>query len=112
MAEEASATNLMRAQFDVNRAKLDVVDRDFVARIDLERARLTLSDAEQRLIEAEKKQVSDRAVQATELARRTRRQRPRPAGPRTDPARHRQPRGARAVGRHGEPDAQRRGAGG
>jgi Ca-activated chloride channel family protein len=36
----------MRAQFDVNRAKLDVVDRDFVARIDLELARLTLSDAD------------------------------------------------------------------
>jgi HlyD family secretion protein len=73
MADEASATNLMRAQFDVNRAKLDVVDRDFVARIDLEVARLALSDAEQRLIEAEKRQVSDHAVQATELARRTRR---------------------------------------
>jgi len=73
IAEEASATNLMRAQFDVNRAKLDVVDRDFVARIDLELARLTLSDAEQRLIEAEKKQVSDKAAQESEGARRTRR---------------------------------------
>jgi multidrug efflux pump subunit AcrA (membrane-fusion protein) len=73
MADEASATNLMRAQFDVNRAKLDVVDRDFVARIELELARLTLSDAEQRLIEAEKRQVSDHAVQSTELARRMRR---------------------------------------
>ncbi len=73
MAEEASTTNLMRAQFDVNRAKLDVVDRDFVARMDLELARLTLSDAEQRLIEAEKRQVSDKAAQASEGARRTRR---------------------------------------
>jgi multidrug efflux pump subunit AcrA (membrane-fusion protein) len=73
MADEASATNLMRAQFDVNRAKLDVVDRDFVARIDLELARLTLSDAEQRLIEAEKRQVSDGMAQAMELARRVRR---------------------------------------
>jgi len=73
MADEASATNLMRAQFDVNRAKLDVVDRDFVARIDLELARLTLSDADQRLIEAEKKLVSDHAVQSTELNRRIRR---------------------------------------
>jgi multidrug efflux pump subunit AcrA (membrane-fusion protein) len=73
MAEEASATNLMRAQFDVNRAKLDVVDRDFVARMDLELARLTLSDAEQRLIEAEKRQVSDKAALASEGARRTRR---------------------------------------
>jgi multidrug efflux pump subunit AcrA (membrane-fusion protein) len=73
MAEEASATNLLRARFDVNRAKLDVVDRDFVARIDLELARLALSDAEQRLIEAEKRQVSDMAAQESEGARRTRR---------------------------------------
>jgi multidrug efflux pump subunit AcrA (membrane-fusion protein) len=73
MADEASATNLMRAQFDVNRAKLDVVDRDFVARIDLEFAKLTLSDADQRLIEAEKKQVSDKMAQAMELSRRVRR---------------------------------------
>jgi HlyD family secretion protein len=73
MAEEASATNLMKARFDVNRAKLDVVERDFVASIDIERAKLALSDADQRLIEAEKRQVSDNAVQATELARRTRR---------------------------------------
>jgi len=73
MAEEASATNLLRAKFDVNRAKLDVVDRDFVARIDLEMARLALSDAEQRLAEAEKRQVSDLAAAASEVARRVRR---------------------------------------
>jgi len=73
MAEEASATNLLKARFDVNRAKLDVVEKDFVATIDLERARLALSDAEQRLIEAGKRQVSENAAQATELARRTRR---------------------------------------
>jgi multidrug efflux pump subunit AcrA (membrane-fusion protein) len=73
MADEASATNLLKAQFDVNRAKLDVVDRDFVARIDLEFARLALSDAQQRLLEAEKKQLSDKAAQESEGARRTRR---------------------------------------
>jgi multidrug efflux pump subunit AcrA (membrane-fusion protein) len=74
IAEEASATNLMRARFDVNRAKLDVVDRDFVARIEYERAKLALSDAEQRLKEAEKRQVADVAAAGTEVARRQRRQ--------------------------------------
>ena len=72
IAEEATATNLMRAQFDVNRAKLDVVDRDFVARIEYERAKLALSDAEQRLKEAEKIQVARSASAAAEVARRER----------------------------------------
>ena len=73
MAAEASTTNLMRARFDVNRAKLDVVDRDFVANIDIEKARLALSDAEQRLVEAEKRQVSDTAGREAEMSRRARR---------------------------------------
>ena len=74
IVEEASATNLMRARFDVNRAKLDVVDRDFVARIEYERAKLALSDAEQRLKEAEKRQVADVASARTDVLRRQRRQ--------------------------------------
>lgn len=74
ISEEASATNVLRARFDVNRAKLDVVDRDFVARIDLERARLALIDAEQRLKEAEKRQVAETAAAAADIARRERRQ--------------------------------------
>jgi multidrug efflux pump subunit AcrA (membrane-fusion protein) len=74
IAEEASATNLMRARFDVNRATLDVVDRDFVARIEYERAKLALSDAEQRLKEAEKRQVADVASARTDVLRRQRRQ--------------------------------------
>jgi HlyD family secretion protein len=73
--EEASATNLMRARFDVERARLDVVDRDFVARIEYERAKLALSDAEQRLKEAEKRQVADVASARTDVLRRQRRQR-------------------------------------
>jgi HlyD family secretion protein len=74
MTEEASTTNLLRARFDVNRAKLDVVDRDFVARIELERAKLALNDAEQRLKEAEKRQVAEMAAAAANIAGRVRRQ--------------------------------------
>ena len=72
--EEAWATNVMRARFDVNRAKLDVVDRDFVARIEVERAKLALIDAEQRLKEAEKRQIAELAAQAADVSRRERRQ--------------------------------------
>jgi len=74
ISEEASATNLLRARFDVDRAKLDVVDRDFVARIELERAKLALSDAEQRLKEADKRQVAETASVAANIAGRVRRQ--------------------------------------
>jgi len=74
ITEEASVTNLLRARFDVNRAKLDVVDRDFVARIELERAKLALNDAEQRLREAEKRQVAETAAAAANIAGRVRRQ--------------------------------------
>ena len=72
--EEDSATNLMRARFDVNRARLDGVERDFVARIDIERAKLALIDAEQRLKEAEKRQIAEAAAAAADIARRVRRQ--------------------------------------
>jgi len=74
IAEEASATNLLRARFDVNRARLDAVDRDFIARIEVERAKLALNDAEQRLKEAEKRQVADLAAAAANVAGRVRRQ--------------------------------------
>jgi multidrug efflux pump subunit AcrA (membrane-fusion protein) len=73
ITQEASATNLLKARFDVDKAKLDVVDRDWVARIEFERAKLALDDAEQRLNEAEKRQVADQAAAAASVAGRVRR---------------------------------------
>jgi multidrug efflux pump subunit AcrA (membrane-fusion protein) len=73
IAEEASATNLMKARFDVERARLDVIDRDFVAKLDYERAKLALDDAEQRLREAEKRLLADQAAAAARVAGRLRR---------------------------------------
>lgn len=73
MAEDASTTNMLKARFDVDRAKLDVVDRDFVARLDYEKAKLALDDAEQRLKEAEKRQLADQAAAAARVARSVRR---------------------------------------
>ncbi len=71
--EEASVTNLMKARFDVDRAKFDVVDGSWVARIEYERAKLALDDAQQRLREAEKRQLADQAAAAARIAGRVRR---------------------------------------
>jgi multidrug efflux pump subunit AcrA (membrane-fusion protein) len=73
ITEEAGATSLMKARFDVERAKLDVVDKDFVARLDYERAKLALDDAEQRLREVEKRLLADRAAAEARVAARVRR---------------------------------------
>jgi multidrug efflux pump subunit AcrA (membrane-fusion protein) len=73
ITEEASATNLMRARFDVDRARFDVVDGPWLARIETERAKLALSDAEQRLKEAEKRRLADQAAAAARVAGRVRR---------------------------------------
>jgi HlyD family secretion protein len=73
ITEEASATNLLRAKFDVERARIDSVDRGFLAQLDVERAKLGLIDAEQRLVEAEKRQVADLAAAAATVAGRARR---------------------------------------
>jgi HlyD family secretion protein len=73
IVEEATATNLMRAKFDVERAKIDSVDRGFLAQLDVERAKLGLVDAEQRLVEAQKRQVAELAAAAATVAGRVRR---------------------------------------
>lgn len=73
ITEEASTTNLMKTRFDVERARLDVIDRDFVAKLDYERAKLALDDAEQRLREAEKRLLADRAAAEARVAARQRR---------------------------------------
>jgi multidrug efflux pump subunit AcrA (membrane-fusion protein) len=73
ITEEQSRTALMRARFDVQRATLDLVDDEFVARLVVERAKLALADAEQRLREAEQKNRADRAATEAQIAGRERR---------------------------------------
>jgi multidrug efflux pump subunit AcrA (membrane-fusion protein) len=73
ITEEASVTNLMKARFDVDRARFDVVEGPWVARLEYERAKLALDDAEQRLREAEKRQLADQAAAAARVAGRVRR---------------------------------------
>ena len=73
ITREGSLTNVMAARFNVDKAKLDVIDRDWVARIEYERAKLALDDAEQRLKQSEKRQVADEAAAAANIAGRVRR---------------------------------------
>jgi HlyD family secretion protein len=73
IVDEATATNLLQARFDVERAKIDAVDRGFLAQLDVERAKLGLIDAEQRLVEAQKRQVAELAGAEAVVAGRVRR---------------------------------------
>jgi HlyD family secretion protein len=67
ITSEQQATNLMKAKYDVDRAKLDLGKRDLVSRIEFEGAKLSLADAEQRLKEVEAKGLSTKAGSDAEL---------------------------------------------
>jgi RND family efflux transporter MFP subunit len=70
ITEEQNATALMKAQYDLQRAKLDVQKGDTIPRIQLEQAKLAVLDAEQRLKELEAKIKADQtAAQANVAAR-------------------------------------------
>ena len=58
---EQQQTALTKARYDVERAKLDLGKRDLVSRIEYETAKLSLSDAEQRLKEVQAKELASRA---------------------------------------------------
>lgn len=73
LAEEQNRTAILKARYDVDRAKLDVSQRDVVARLDYERAKLALADAEQRLREAETKMRADQEAARADVASRQRR---------------------------------------
>lgn len=64
---EQQQTALMKARYDVERAKLDLGKRDLVSRIEYEAAKLSLADAEQRLKEVQAKEVSSKAGADAEL---------------------------------------------
>ena len=68
MTAEQDATDVAKAKFDVERAKLDAGKQEILSQIDGEKAKLTLSDAEQKLKEALQKQQSDKAASAATIA--------------------------------------------
>jgi HlyD family secretion protein len=72
LVAEQNATALMRARYDIERAKLDVNQGDTVSRIEYEQAKLALADAEQRLRELEATIQSDTASAEADIAARGR----------------------------------------
>jgi HlyD family secretion protein len=59
LAEEEDKTAVIKAQFDVESAKLEASKQEIVSKIEGEEAKLKLLDAEQKLREAQAKQKSD-----------------------------------------------------
>ncbi len=68
---EQQTTALMKARYDVARAKLDLGKRDLISRIEFEQAKLALADAEQRLKEVEAKGLSSNVGSNAELTGKT-----------------------------------------
>jgi HlyD family secretion protein len=68
ITEEQNATALMKAQYDLERAKLEVKKGDTIPRIQLEQAKLAIGDAEQRLKELQAKITSDKTAAQAALA--------------------------------------------
>jgi HlyD family secretion protein len=69
IAEEQTATALMKARYDVDRSKIDVEaqSEELNSKIDREKAKLALADADQRLKESGEKAGSDRAAAQADL---------------------------------------------
>jgi RND family efflux transporter MFP subunit len=61
LLEEQDRTDLLKARYDVERAKLDVSQQEILSQIDGAEKKLALADAEQRLREVESRQKSDQA---------------------------------------------------
>ncbi len=64
LKEQQDLTDVMKARFDVESAKLDASKQDILSKIDGEEAQLKLDDAQQKLKEDEVKLSSDKASDA------------------------------------------------
>jgi RND family efflux transporter MFP subunit len=69
---EQNQTELMRANYNIQRAKLEVQKGDTVPRLENEKAKLALADAEQKLKELQAKMKSDAAAADAELSNKRR----------------------------------------
>jgi multidrug efflux pump subunit AcrA (membrane-fusion protein) len=61
LLDEQDRTDLLKARYDVERAKLDVSQQEILSQIDGAEKKLALADAEQKLREVESRQKSDQA---------------------------------------------------
>jgi HlyD family secretion protein len=66
LQEEQDLTDLEKARYDVQRAKLEVSKAEILSKIEGEKNKLLLADAEQRLKEEEEKLASDHAKAAAD----------------------------------------------
>lgn len=73
ISREANATAALKADYDVQRARLDLSGQEFIPRLDVEKSRLALNEAEQRLIEARAKAAADARSAEENIARAQRR---------------------------------------
>ncbi|GMV20445.1 MAG: hypothetical protein AMXMBFR57_03940 [Acidimicrobiia bacterium] len=73
IVDEQQETNVMRARYDVQRAELGVLEVGLVSEVEVERGRLALADATQRLAEAEAAAKAARAGAAADIRARERR---------------------------------------
>ena len=64
---EEQKTALLKAKYDVERAKLDLGKRDLISEVEYQEAKLALSDAEQRLKETQAKEISAAAGAQADL---------------------------------------------
>ena len=68
ISREANQTNLMKAEYDVQRAELDLAGQEFLPRIDVEKFKLALIDAKQRLEETRNRVKADAAATEQNIA--------------------------------------------
>jgi multidrug efflux pump subunit AcrA (membrane-fusion protein) len=68
LTEEQDLTDLAKARYDVERARLEASKQEILSKIEGEKDKLALANAEQHLREAEQKLRSDRAQGAAQVA--------------------------------------------
>jgi HlyD family secretion protein len=72
ITQEQNATELMKAKYNVQRARLDLQKEETVSRIEHEQAKLALADAEQKLRELEAKVTSGSTAMEADLSNKRR----------------------------------------
>lgn len=72
ITEEQDRTAVTKAGYDVERAKIDLADPEVSSQMDVERSKLALGDAQQRLLEAGAKDRANRASSRADLSARER----------------------------------------
>ena len=71
LAEEEDVTAVMKARYEVETAKLEASKQEIVSAIEGGKARLRVTDAEQKLREVEQKQKADRAINTSAIDSKT-----------------------------------------